>query len=293
MNAFIIKIIALVSMLIDHTGCMLAVMEKLSASQYLVMRSLGRIAFPLYAFLIVEGFEKTSDRVKYLARLCLFAALSQIPYNFAPLTSSASPAAAEYFFSFRSDAVYLVVLAILLLAFALSVIRKKYIRLCGSVLAAYIIAGASCTLGGVAILTGELNVFYTLACSLAVLCITDMIERREEYNVYDIAAAVVLTAGCCIAILGRSDYGYKGLTLIFALYVFRNNRVMQALSLVLWSVWVYTPTGTSGLCLCLAAALSAVPVLFYSGSQGKKTRAFYYAYPAHLILLGIIYRLAI
>ena len=292
MNAFIIKIIALVSMLVDHTGCMLSAMQKLSASQYIVMRSLGRIAFPLYSFLIVVGYEKTSDRAKYLTRLCVFAAVSQIPFCFAPLSASASPAA-EYFFSFRTDALYLSVLAIVLAALALSVARKKYISLCGSLLAAFVVAGASCILGGVEILTEDLNVFYTLACSLSVLCITDMIERREKYNVYEIAAAVVLTAGCCIAVLSRSDYGYKGLALIFALYVFRNNRVMQAVSLVLWSVCLYPPTGTFRICLCVGTALSAIPVLFYSGKQGKKTRAFYYFYPAHLILLGIIYRLAI
>ncbi len=293
MSAFIIKIIALVSMLIDHTGCMLSVMQKLSASQYMVMRSLGRIAFPLYSFLIVVGFEKTSDRAKYLTRLCVFAAVSQIPFCFAPLSASASHPAVEYFFSFRTDALYLAVLAILLAAFAVSVIRKKYASLCGSLLAAYIVAGISCTIGGVTILTDKLNVFYTLACSLAVLRCTDMIERREQCNVYDIAAAVVLTAACCIAILSRSDYGYKGLALIFALYVFRNNRVMQAVSLVIWSLCLYPPTGAFRICLCVGTALSAIPVLFYSGAQGKKSRAFYYFYPAHLILLGVIYRLAI
>ena len=293
MSAFIIKIIALVSMLIDHTGCMLSAMQKLSASQYIVMRSLGRMAFPLYSFLVVVGFEKTSDRAKYLTRLCVFAAVSQIPFCFAPLSASASLPAAEHFFSFRTDAVYLIVSAISVLAFAVSVIRKKYNSLYGSLLAAYIVAGASCSLGGVEILTEDLNVFYTLACSLAVLCITDMIERREKYNVYDIAIAVVLTAGCCIAVLSRSDYGYKGLALIFALFVFRDNRVLQAVSLVLWSVCLYPPTGTSRLCLCAGTALSAIPLFLYNGAQGKKTRAFYYFYPAHLILLGIIYRLAI
>ena len=279
-------------MLIDHTGCMLSAMQKLSASQYIVMRSLGRIAFPLYSFLIVIGFEKTSDRAKYLTRLRVFAAVSQIPFCFAPLSASASASAAEWFFSFRFDAAYIAVLAVAFLAFVFSVIRKKFVPLSGSVLAAYIVGGISCTIGGVTILTGELNVFYTLACSLAVLCCADMIERREKYQTVDIAAAVALTASCCVVILSCSDYGYKGLALIFALYVFRNNRVMQAMSLVLWSICLYPPTGTFRVCLCVGTALSAIPVLFYSGEQGKKTRAFYYFYPAHLILLGIIYRLA-
>lgn len=42
---------------------------------------LGRIAFPIFAFMIVEGFFKTKSRWKYLRNLLVFAAISEIPYD--------------------------------------------------------------------------------------------------------------------------------------------------------------------------------------------------------------------
>lgn len=290
MSAFAVKMIALVSMLIDHTGCMLAYLYKLSASQYLVMRSLGRIAFPLYAFLIVNGFEKTGSRTKYLSRLCAFAALSQIPFNFAPLRSS-SVQPAETLFAFRTDAAFLAVFALLSAAFAVSVFRKRYLSLSAAALTACAVAGTSLSLGGMTLLGGKLNVFYTLACSLAAICVIDMLERRAEYRPADIAAVLLATAVCAL-LLKNSDYGYTGLLLIAALYLFRHSRAIQAVSVVLWGAALYLPQGSARLGMTAAAALAAVPVLIYSGKVGRKTKAFYYAYPAHLILLGIIYRFA-
>lgn len=291
MSAFAVKMIALVSMLIDHTGCMLAYLYKLSASQYLVMRSLGRIAFPLYAFLIVNGFEKTGSSTKYLSRLCAFAALSQIPFNFAPLRSS-SVQPAETLFAFRTDAAFLAVFALLSAAFAVSVFRKRYLSLSAAALTACAVAGTSLSLGGMTLLGGKLNVFYTLACSLAAICVIDMLERRAEYRPADIAAAVLLATAVCALLLKNSDYGYTGLLLIAALYLFRHSRAIQAVSVVLWGAALYLPQGSARLGMTAAAALAAVPVLMYSGKVGRKTKAFYYAYPSHLILLGIIYRFA-
>lgn len=290
MSAFAVKIIALVSMLIDHTGCTLASMNKLSASQYSVMRSLGRIAFPLYAFLIVNGFEKTGNRAKYLTRLCIFAALSQLPYNLAPIRANAAQLTERYFFAFRTDAAYLVLLALLLTALAVSAVRKRHSALFAAVSAAYIAAGISVSVNGITLFSRELNVFYTLACSLSALCAADMLANRAVRR-RDAAAAAVLSALVCAVVLADSDYGYWGLLLIAALYFFRADRALQAVSVVIWGLCLYLPLTGTKVYMLLFTALSVIPMLMYNGQSGRKTKAFYWVYPVHLFLLGMIYRL--
>lgn len=90
-----LKLIAAVSMVIDHSAmCLLsghitAAESSFSADStvylilYILGRFIGRIAFPLYAFLLVEGFQKTRDRGRYLRRILAAAVLAQYPYNFA------------------------------------------------------------------------------------------------------------------------------------------------------------------------------------------------------------------
>lgn len=73
-----LKVMALVTMVIDHIGVIL--LEPYSGP-YWVARSIGRLAFPLYCFLLVEGFVHTGDVKKYLGRLLLFAVISEIPYD--------------------------------------------------------------------------------------------------------------------------------------------------------------------------------------------------------------------
>ncbi len=48
---------------------------------YYVLRVIGRLAYPLFAFMIFEGFMKTRSRWKYLLRLLIFALVSEIPYD--------------------------------------------------------------------------------------------------------------------------------------------------------------------------------------------------------------------
>lgn len=85
-NGFTLKIIACITMLIDHVAGMLF-MDKFFSGQmgysYIIMRMIGRMAFPIFAFLLVEGFIHTKDYKKYLLRMLLFALISIIPYNLA------------------------------------------------------------------------------------------------------------------------------------------------------------------------------------------------------------------
>ena len=69
-----LKLIAMLSMILDHLG------DNFFPDQ-LWMRALGRIAMPIFAFCVAEGFIHTRDRKKYLLRMGLFACVSEIPFD--------------------------------------------------------------------------------------------------------------------------------------------------------------------------------------------------------------------
>ncbi len=105
-SSAVLKNIAVVTMLIDHIGAVIVTrlliqnglyeamvnQEAYSAWMgqhgglygiYMAMRIIGRFAFPIYCFLLVEGFQKTHDVKKYLGRMFLFALLSEVPFDLA------------------------------------------------------------------------------------------------------------------------------------------------------------------------------------------------------------------
>lgn len=75
MSYFVIKIIALSTMFIDHFGYIL-----MGNNQ--AMRTIGRIAFPLFCFLLINGYFHTKDRIKYLVRMMFFAMISEVFFDF-------------------------------------------------------------------------------------------------------------------------------------------------------------------------------------------------------------------
>jgi hypothetical protein len=72
MSTLVLKIIASVSMLIDHIGFHYGITA---------FRVIGRLAFPIYLFLIYNGYSHSSNPFRYALRLGIFAVISQIPFS--------------------------------------------------------------------------------------------------------------------------------------------------------------------------------------------------------------------
>lgn len=97
LNGSMLKTIAVVTMFIDHFALVvlywgilypnIPIVEGTDLYKvyeiYQVCRFIGRFAFPIFCFLLVEGFIHTSNRKKYAIRLAIFAVLSELPFNLA------------------------------------------------------------------------------------------------------------------------------------------------------------------------------------------------------------------
>jgi len=76
MTAFVLKIIALSAMVIDHVGAIFP------AAPF-EFRLIGRLTFPIFVFLLAEGFHHTRCAKKFLLRLLAFAIIAEFPYDWA------------------------------------------------------------------------------------------------------------------------------------------------------------------------------------------------------------------
>ena len=72
MNTLTLKIIAMVLMLLDHIGFIYG---------NVILRAVGRLSFPIFAFLIANGFRHTKSVPKYALRLFAFALISEVPFD--------------------------------------------------------------------------------------------------------------------------------------------------------------------------------------------------------------------
>ncbi len=282
MSVFFMKLLAMASMLTDHTALFLypRVIDK---PLYVWLRGIGRLAFPIYAFLIVNGCEKTHDVKRYLTRLVAFAAISQIPYTLAshanqfPDGTTAVVLGARWFvcviFIFVVCAAWLGAVRMdwtviwPLLAMTLAVLRVEYL--------------------GIHILDGKMNVFYSLSLSLSIIALADAAMKPERDWVKILMQALGLF-GAFFLIRDNMDYGSMGVALIVSLWLARGSRFSQVGVIVLWCVVEYIVAGNP-ISHFVIAVLSAVPVLLYKGRQGPPLKlAFYAVYPVHLAILGAL-----
>lgn len=264
MSAFAIKVIAILTMLIDHIG----VIFSTSALPLGELRLIGRIAFPLFAFGLAQGYRHTSNIYKYSLRLGILAVVSQIPFflfgNAARLMNAGV--------GFR----------VFLPHNWLTLIKQAFSH-------------------------GSRNIVFTLLLGLLAIYVFDKLKdppkvdcksklRSFFYKVIELAFRLLPVLA--IAYVGRAfsvEYGLWGVLLMVGFYAAKDNKLYQILALAGYAVCYALPYIHGAMSalqwgIYLCPLLAAIPIFFYDGSKrGFKCAPLSYSfYPVHLLVLTFI-----
>ena len=223
MSSFVLKMIAIITMFFDHIGY--AIFGKFSFFNYI-----GRIAFPIFAFQISEGYKHTKNLKKYFLRLFIFAIISQIPFML--------------FYNLVSNEFELNIFFTLLLGLACIYIydksKYKFIAIILSIAIGLIAEFSHCDYGfyGVAIIL----LFYVFKNNISLASISFIIATAIkyivlilQYGLYDIYSYLFIFTIIPIVFINLYN-GKKGKDTKYLLYLFYPIHLLliYGISLIIW-----------------------------------------------------------
>ena len=242
MTSFTLKLIAIISMFCDHFG-------DAFVGHFSFLNLIGRIAFPIFAFQISEGYSHTKNFKKYFLRLGIFALISQIPFSL-------------FSYKFMNTNTF------------------------------------------------SLNVFFTLFIGLSAIHLWNNMDRafvsnmkqmgnthvKSTFYIIRVLELIIVILFAYIANVLNTDYGFWGVIVIFAFYLFREKKVIMLTSFVILCIIRYGINiinygfNYSYVLLCIFTILSTLFIGSYNGKQGKKIKYLLYLfYPIHLLLLYFLF----
>ena len=80
---YVMKWLAMIFMLIDHIASAFHEVFNWDTGFYLFCRTIGRLAFPLFCFMLVESFYFTENRMEHLKKIAMLALISEVPFDLA------------------------------------------------------------------------------------------------------------------------------------------------------------------------------------------------------------------
>jgi hypothetical protein len=313
-----LKLIAIITMLIDHTAATILDRTLVARGMYnldtgdaqavenffaengalyftdTLMRLIGRVSFPIFCFLLVEGFLHTKNIVKYAVRLGIFALVSEIPFDIGFYGDVFHMGHQNVFFTlligvlvmigFKAiaekarDKKWLPALAIagvVAIGFALALFVRGFIEII------YVTMGE---LGYTSNFPSS-TIFLILAFvfSIVALIIFVFMSKNKTLTIASIrfADVAVLTAGMLLADLLATDYSEFGILTIAVMYGLRKSHFKSMLGGCI--------TLTVMSFMEIPAFFDLILIRFYNGKRGLNLKYVFYAfYPVHLLLLYLI-----
>jgi len=280
-----LKIVALICMLIDHAGATLF-------PQCDILRSIGRVSFPLYAFLLAQGCKHTHSMERYLLGLGIFALISEIPYdlafgnsiNFLDQTNIfytlfLSAACVYIYDSIKKQKtmIQLIVFAVCLLFLFMEWILLTFI-------------------------TGERLPSVALMFSYVMGMIISCAHIFKPHEIANSKSNILINIFPILSTLPAfllssfidCDYGIWGVALISLLYLAKSIKISAVIMAVLlvpyYGQHIYSNVvsfeAIRNMCFSL---LSILFVCLYNGQHGSKKKWIYYwAYPLHILIFAIL-----
>ena len=294
MTSFGLRMAAVITMLVDHVGvCVLACTPYQTLGT--VMRSIGRMSFPLFAFLVVTGCAHTRSRRRYFGRMMALAVLSQLPYAiFTSLFSHPAAPVEGIVISWLPAGEMLG--RLLLAAVCLWCWWSRYNERGLGDPVGWLLCAAlgvmACPVSlrwGWLTLPGELNIFYQLGLGIYLFSAAERAGREGD-------RPALLLPGILAAFLLPEGYGLAGTVLLAALVSCRSRAKSQATVVLLWGICyhlVFLPSmGLLVYCLyALGTAVGAGLVALYNGKPGPRTgRLFYWIYPLQFLVISAVAR---
>lgn len=305
-----LKIIAVAAMLIDHTAAVIlsrciiagnrgyAITETGSGAfgwmadkallyaVYRNMRMIGRLGFPIFCFLLAEGFGRTRNVKKYALRLGIFALISEVPFDLALSGRAYNPGYQNVYFTLLLGLCCLWTMN-LLAQWEKGKGKKKWAERFGML---FIGTGILSPAGYLMIFLerpDELKSMepWTLFAGLCMVTallfgIYGMERGLDRLRTLGTNITVLLLFMMLAEIL-QTDYAGMGVLTIGVIYFLRRRK---ALSMIGGSA-VLTLMNISE----ISAFFTAIPVALYNGKRGLRMKYFFYAfYPVHLFLLYLI-----
>jgi hypothetical protein len=262
-TAATLKWIAVITMIIDHFGA--SILETWLYRSQLpyydwmlqldrVCRSIGRMAFPIFIFLMIEGLYHTRNRWKYLARLLLLAFISEVPFDCAFFLSRYQ-FDNHVFIEFGYQNVFVTLSIGLFMCILLEKVRPR-------------------------------THHFALDREMEAQTGNPIVDDTPKMILLKALACVVIMVACAYANeFLRADYGATGIIGFIGMYWgnvwFREN----------WRTFLL---GVAGLTMLNRFEMVAVVDLFfitrYQGTKGKSMNKwfFYFVYPVHLAIYGFL-----
>ena len=293
MTVSLLKIIASLGMLIDHIASVFGWKgwELLSPETTELMRVIGRFVFPVFAFLIVNGWHYTKDKSRYFSNLILFAIFSQIPFTLASNSVNLEKITNEgpnYFPNPTTFYLYLAFSGLFVFTYWYFALKKKFSISMVWIAVAPLLFALPLKWNYIWYSYFELNVLYTLALGMFAIYCYEKIFIKHDLKWFEYILLLVTFAVALRTIGNNSDYGILGIVLIFALYLARGNLITQAGVIAAWGMYFYGIQYNNWYSAWGTFIASAL-ILFYNGKKGANLKyLFYIFYPAHLLILGII-----